>query len=81
LSGQQTSLVKQFSGNYFLKYKFFSANRSLPSYGNTRTRANQSIDAGLIFPHDVKYAFEQLQQTTGYEQMLLKIFPILPKIS
>lgn len=72
LSGQQTSLVKQFNGNNFLDVQIvFQPTAVFRLTGiPAQELTNQFIDAGLIFSHDIKHAFEQLQQTTAYDQML-----------
>ena len=72
LSGQQTSLVKQYNGSNFLDLQIVFQPTAvfrltgLPAHELT----NQFIDATLVFPKDIKYTFEQLQQTSGYDQIL-----------
>jgi AraC-like DNA-binding protein len=72
LSGQQTSLVKQHNGNDFLDVQIVFQPTAVFRFTGIPAQklTNQFIDAGLIFSHDIKYTFEQLQQTTGYDQML-----------
>lgn len=72
LAGQQTSLVKQYSGNHLLDVQIvFQPTAVFRLTGLVAPElTNQFIDATLLFPGAIRETFEKLQQTNDYNHML-----------
>jgi len=81
-TGQQTSLVKQYTGKDFLDVQVvFQPTgifrlRGIPSFELT----NRFIDASCIFSKDIRDTFQQLQSAEGYHEILVIVESFVKKL-
>ena len=73
LIGQQTSMMKRFTGKNFLNFQIVFQPTALfrltgiPAY----ELSNKYFDAENIFSENIRFVFEELQHAPGYNEMIL----------